>query len=1252
MEDLVLSVSEFTHAAGRMRWRWTLSTPTGEPLAGHDVRLEYGPWQFEAFTNLPGYLARTTAPDTRLDQEAKTLRELGEWIAEEVYGPQIMERLGRRRGGAVVRVEVPPEARVLAYRPLEAAVLDGRPLIAHRLVLVWDLAVGEPVEVDKDPVGERLRVLALFSLPEGETALNLRKERRGLERLLEGIARTRGKAVELRVVQYGATLESLQEVVEDGQGWDVLHLSGHGARGVFVLEDEHGAARRVSTGELCEHLVPLARRTRLVVASSCSSADGEVAEQMRLLDLAAPSRASDPPQQDTPDGGDGEKVSALALALARELGCAVVGMRYPVVDDFAIDFSAALYELVVGKANPLGRAMGHAVPRAAADPPTPGCPAISAVTPVLVGAGAAEVELDAPAARTASTQEESERRQAQHRKRSNLPDPGEHFVGRGALMARAHRLLHHESGVPGAVFLGMAGAGKTAIATELVWLRCDDFDHVVWFQVPEEGRGDVYGALANLAGEMERKIPGLNMSRLLGDTGKLEAFLPDLTSWFRDESILLVIDNLEPLLTGQNNWKDPRWGSLLAAAMEHQGYGRVVLTSRYRPPGLPDHVRVERVDPLPLDEAVLLARQHPRLRSLFDAYAADPTTDDGELLRRLLVATQGHPKLIELAAARAATPDELAVFLEDPQRVWGGGVDAGAYLAGGEPTAGVEDFTRVLHTWTRRALDGAREAEHLLAAVLACLEDDDCNSAVLDANWGDIWERLGKEGPAPNWRVLLEGLEARALCSTQPLDEEVVRVGVHPEVAAALADHAPDGVPEAVDHELAAYWATLARYMLDNETSGQLGRGVVAAARHALPYLHRTGDTGTALVLIGQALNRDGSAAVRGAMLGWLERLARDTRGTDHQNGAEYLIGVLLLRTSPQEGERRLAALRDRYAAEGDHKQARVVATRLADHYRAQGRLGEALETAEQDIAHSEKTGQGPWTRLADQGRRLQILIARGEHAQVLQEVQTLLEEAGHLPVPDPATETVDTWDVHEGLLDTARSAAVRLERWRECLELTARIRTSQQRRGASELEATRTRFNDYSPLLGLGRLAEAHTLLEECRTVYETHQAWDSLGKVFSAWADLEHRRGRVEQAAARGKDALRYLYRRRPVDPESVKVGHNNLGSYLARGGDVAGGLAHQLAALLLSTLTTGKPHPQILVNTALSLHRLGGAPAPDTFAAVREVVERVDGVGFAALTATFTTPEQAEEVLRRLLADAREAVQHIPAGEEVEK
>ena len=54
---------------------------------------------------------------------------------------------------------------------------------------------------------------------------------------------------------------------------------------------------------------------------------------------------------------------ALAAELASRLDTAVLGMRFPVADDFAVSLSAVLYDLLLGREQPLPGALGLALPK-------------------------------------------------------------------------------------------------------------------------------------------------------------------------------------------------------------------------------------------------------------------------------------------------------------------------------------------------------------------------------------------------------------------------------------------------------------------------------------------------------------------------------------------------------------------------------------------------------------------------------------------------------------------------------------------------------------------------------------------------------------------------------------------------------------------------------------------------------------------------------------------------------------------------
>ena len=94
--------------------------------------------------------------------------------------------------------------------------------------------------------------------------------------------------MELRVAQYGVTREVLADLAEDGDGWDVLHLSGHGGAGQFLLERADGSPDPVSTAELVGLLRPARARVKLAVVSACQSAAATTAETLRWLGLDDP----------------------------------------------------------------------------------------------------------------------------------------------------------------------------------------------------------------------------------------------------------------------------------------------------------------------------------------------------------------------------------------------------------------------------------------------------------------------------------------------------------------------------------------------------------------------------------------------------------------------------------------------------------------------------------------------------------------------------------------------------------------------------------------------------------------------------------------------------------------------------------------------------------------------------------------------------------------------------------------------------
>ena len=403
---------------GPLRWRWLLSEErTGTPLADHQVDLAGAPGEFAAFTDLYRYLRHYAMPDRRTSSEAEIAARVGAWAAEAVLGQHVCEAIVA--GAPVtVRVVVPERAGFVLSWPLELAHAGGRPLAARGdVTLAYDLA--------PDPVGRGLArgpsscIRRRGSADAGGVQLADSDERAGVAagavRASPAGAADRGPAAApggLTVVQYGATRQRLAAVAEAGDGWDVLHLSGHGGRGQFLLETADGSSDPVDTSELVGLLAPLQRRVRLAVVSACESAAATTTETLRWVGLDEQAeqfkqQADEEIGAPAAAGGGNEPVmTGVARAVADRLGCAVVAMRYPVVDDFAIAFAGELYERLLGvrdtqpgsKGQPLGAALARAVAQAAGPEPSPARPVLSLATPVLLGGRAAGLVLDGRAA--------------------------------------------------------------------------------------------------------------------------------------------------------------------------------------------------------------------------------------------------------------------------------------------------------------------------------------------------------------------------------------------------------------------------------------------------------------------------------------------------------------------------------------------------------------------------------------------------------------------------------------------------------------------------------------------------------------------------------------------------------------------------------------------------------------------------------------------------------------------------------------
>jgi len=779
-------VTDFTDAD---HWRWVLKEPNGVFLADHQVTLERADSEYEAFVGLYDYVERHVAPDRWMEDGGRMVEAVGAWIGEKVLGP-VGEKITAYGTPVTVRVILPTEASGLLYRPLELAHVHGVPLAKQDVSLVLEIA-GESPSVRRKPVGERLRMLAVFSLPTDASALSLRRERYALKRLISRVAQTHRKAIELRVIQYGVTRDALREVLEEGEGWDVMHFSGHGVTASLALEKPDGTIDLITSDELEQLLRPARGRLKLVTLSACLSAGATAAETLSWLgvQLPEPRRTREAASEVTAE----VPIPAVAHALVRELDCAALAMRYPVGDDFAIDLAAELYEGMLGKGQPLPRALQLAISEALRDGYHPGAPPLSVATPALFGQRAVDLALGPPLSPVTDFSIPATGL-------AYFPPEPERFVGRVGPMSRVSTAMAPESGVTGVLFHGMAGAGKTACALELAYRyeAGGRFSAFVWHKAPDEG-SDIETALVNLALDMEKQLPGLQMVHLVDRADEFTAWLPRLTELLEQHSILIVLDNLESLLTPAGGWRDERWGMLVDALLAHNGLSRLVLTSRRCPAGFQGRTQgsplhIEPIHALSRDEAALLARELPNLGRLLRGKAGIGLAEGRGLVLRTLAVVQGHPKLIELAEGQANDPVALAAHLERAEKAWSGdeGVKTqdfastetrhgaslqsrlSTFFSEGESRVSAEEFLTALTAWTRGISATLPAPARTLFHFLCALEEGDRQSWIVEANWGDLWKRLERPGQPPNLSEMFQPLTAMGLVEAHPRPQSVL----------------------------------------------------------------------------------------------------------------------------------------------------------------------------------------------------------------------------------------------------------------------------------------------------------------------------------------------------------------------------------------------------------------------------------------------------------------------------------------------
>ena len=807
-------------------------------------------------------------------------------------------------------------------------------------------------------------------------ALSLRDERYRIKKLVNSIARNRGLAIDLRVLQYGVTRDALKEILKEQGGWDIIHFSGHGLAAGLALEKSDGSSDVVTSDELLDLLRPGRARLKWVTLSACLSAARTVDQTLRWLGLKP--KQSDPTgATDNPSNG---KLGAVARELVREFGCAVIAMRFPVDDEFAIRLGEKLYESVLEDELPLTRSLQLALTEVADSP-------FAVATPALFGRRAAELVLRVP--------KDGRRTRAGPAPGLAYFDPApERFVGRVKEMSQASAALAPRSNWTGVLFHGMTGAGKTACALELAYHYEDleRFTDFFWYTA-SGARSDWSGELARFAQAFENQLSDEHLNPLLPlihvmveSEARFDAYMPRLRQFLESHSVLLVLDNLETLLRDDGQWREPRWGKLVGVLLSHGGESRTVLTSRIRPviPGVAtERLRILPVHTLSLGEYSLLAQHLPNLSALLRGERAssdDEKSQHRQLVKRLLCVVQGHAKLIELAEGQAGSPAELSRHLDRATAAWVQGSvgedQLSAFFQQGDSRLEADCFLQALAGWTDAVSAALPKDSQTLFQFLCCLEDDDRECWIVNATWPKLWHHLALAGDAPDMAGSLVAVVSSGLVEARILGRdgsESRRYVIHPGVADAGRSASAEPFRDGVHDVLAAFWGTHFQAAVQRESEGG-GPAVIRAGRGAVPYLMRQRRWEHASTVLEHILYRDQSQLTRAAVLPLLLSLAESTKGTGRELTDAGVAATASARFGRwEEAEAMLRAILDRASESGDFRQANSAANELINVMRATGRAQQALYLLDRKKTYIERMGLGPWSQLHNEGKKLQL---------------------------------------------------------------------------------------------------------------------------------------------------------------------------------------------------------------------------------------------------------------------------------------
>ncbi|NQT11144.1 MAG: hypothetical protein HQ582_00245, partial [Planctomycetes bacterium] len=673
---------------------------------------------------------------------------------------------------------------------------------------------------------------------------------------------------------------------------------------------------------------------------------------------------------------------------------------------------------------------------------------------------------------------------------------------------------------------------------------------------------------------------------------RYERMRANLIEALRDEAILLVIDNFENNLEGVERkagsalyaCSDPAWDELLAGLARElpSTRSRLLVTSRHRPRALADGAfpplppgegRGEGgrpstlwipLGPLPMPEAALFVRSHPQLRRLLFG----KQENDKKLIQRLLKVSRGHPLILDRFARLAGDPAALGAALDRVQ------AEGWQQLPDLFDSAGIDDNQRERE---RKYLEDVAigsvdllieritpDARRLLRIVTVANEP--VSEGFIDGVWQ---ERPG----APPVGPLLAELCGTGLLTKEESGEGQATYAFHELVRERTAQwretHEDETDPRTDDEIRIAYgerYAAMFRtlYHENRNAAGEAGRRALVYFVAARAF-DRLGSFAGYLVtgVSDPALLRSVVTELEGA-------IDQAPPGESRWSLRTYVADALRMAGQPDRAVPfYTGAAEEAEAAEnwwdvawitgnwafavrnvGDLELSKKLSLRCADTYRRAG-------SPEVNVIGNELSAY-------------RIDVMRGEAEAALPQIESRLDRVRDWWQRSQAGESVAEAPNRTFLgralvsgLNNAAQANQTLERWQACLDLLEENESLERALGENEVELAGTRFNQYAPLLELGRLDEAQRVLEGCLGVFRSAGAAPDESRCLTALADLWGKRSEIGEAIALQRQALAVCSTL--PDPWHRVVSHDNLGEYLEKDGKETEAARHRAAGLV---------------------------------------------------------------------------------------